>query len=114
MKRMVVPYSRHYCKECDQRVFPYDSLERLTEAPGLGVSGRKVLLSSLNARRQRLDPDDPHRVAWCWTCGQWTDTYRETLEMIVKRYAKRRGVTYREQPARRKRQAKILRMKRSA
>ena len=110
---MIVLYSRHFCRECDQRVFPFDSLEKLTEAPGFGVSGRKVLLSSLNARRQRLDPDDPVRVAWCWSCRKWTETYRETIDDIMQRYLKRRGVHYRARMSkqeRRRERGKVLRL----
>src|SRR5947208_1441120 len=96
---MIVPYARHFCRTCDQRVFPFDSLEKRTEAPG-----QHILLTSLNSRIARRDPDDPARMAWCWVCNGWTETYRETLKDLWRRYERRKGVRYR--------QGKILQMKR--
>ncbi|MFI5284131.1 MAG: hypothetical protein ACHQ0J_13525 [Candidatus Dormibacterales bacterium] len=98
MKRrqpMIVLYARHYCSKCDLRVFPYDSFERKTEAPKRGVSGRRVLLFSSNSRHRE---DDQSRTAWCWNCSRWVTTYRETIDMIEKRYAERDGVVMRKAP----------------
>lgn len=97
-KPMIPLYARHFCTVCGLRVFPYDKFERDTEAPG-----ESVLLTSANARRQRKDPDDPRRTAWCWSCGSWTTTYRETLDEIIRRYEQRDGVTYRARTPRRRR-----------
>jgi hypothetical protein len=107
---LIVLYARHFCVRCDQRVFPYDSFEKRTEAPKLGARARKVLLFSANSQVTRNDPDNPARTAWCWNCNRWTTTYRETYRDIERRYAARKGVSYRPQPVP-KRQAKILQLR---
>lgn len=107
---MIPLYSRHFCVRCDQRVFPYDSLERRTEAPQPGVRGKRVLLTSTNARLAQRD-DYPVRIAWCWSCNRWTETYRETLNDIIRRYEERDGVTTRGR-RRRRRAAKVLHLPR--
>lgn len=86
---------RHFCENCDNRVLPYDSFERDTEAPELGASGTRILLASANTALARTDPDNPSRIAWCFACKRWTETYRLTQGDLVQRYLNRRGVEFR-------------------
>ncbi len=88
-------YHRHYCRTCDTRVFPYDSLESLTVAPAPGARGVPVLLFSANSRKREQNPEDVSRVAWCWRCNKFTETYRETKYDTMVRYLRRRGVHFR-------------------
>lgn len=88
----VVLANRHYCEECDNRVFPGDSLERFTEV-ALGVNGERILLPSVNSRLQRQGVVE--RKAWCFICKKIVDTYRETVRDVEQRYFNRRGVTIR-------------------
>lgn len=87
-------YHRHYCKVCDNRVFPYDSLEALTIAPEPGAKGNPVLLYSSNSRKA-AQSEEVSRTAWCWRCEKFTETYRETKYDTMVRYLRRRGVQFR-------------------
>lgn len=86
-------YHRHYCRDAGHRVFPYDSLESLTQAPKPGAKGNPILLYSFNSHRR--EQDDTSRTAWCWSCQKWVDTYRETRTDTILKYMKRNGVTLR-------------------
>ena len=87
MTKLRMYYGRHYCNQCHGRVFPYEALEKRTEEPGGGI-----LLTSLNARRRAAEKPP---MAWCWACGRFVDTYQETLAMLQRRYARRKGVRVR-------------------
>lgn len=88
-------YHRHYCTTCKSRVYPYDSMEALTVAPVLGASKRQILLYSANSYRRDKNPDEVSRMAWCWLCSKWTETYRENRLDTELRYLKRSGVMFR-------------------
>lgn len=88
-------YHRHYCKTCKNRVFPYDSMESLTVAPILGASKRQILLFSANSYRRDKNPEEISRMAWCWVCHKWTETFRENRMDIELRYLRRSGVLFR-------------------
>lgn len=75
-------YSRYFCEE-GHRVFPYDSLERLTEAPVEGRNGKPVLLSSANAHLTTT------KFAWCFACDDWTEASRRTQHAILLAYINR-------------------------
>ena len=101
MKRYRV-HSRHHCKKCGGRVFPFDGYDLRTEMP-LSINVRKakpdlerppILLSSANR-----DPDE--RVAWCWSCDGWRECNRITGDQILQLYIERRGIVTRP-PARRR------------
>ncbi len=85
---------RHFCVECETRVFPFDSYEALTEAPDPGAKGAPVLLSSYNATLRNRDPHGL-RVAWCWRCNDFTDCERMERADLLVRYLRRQGVVIR-------------------
>jgi hypothetical protein len=89
---------RHYCSHCDRRVYPFDTFEAATEAPIKGVSGERVMLYSLNSQRlaaARKLGERPVRIAWCWECDNWVETYQQTRHDELLRYLRRRGVVFR-------------------
>lgn len=88
----VVLANRHYCSECDNRVFPGDSMERFTEVP-LGINGERILLPSVNNRLARQGAAE--RKAWCFVCRKVVDSYKETPRDVEQRYLNRRGITIR-------------------
>ena len=87
-KPFVVAYGRHYCTRCSSRCFPYDTLEAQTEVDG-------TLLRSINATRSRKEQP---KLAWCWRCNRFVETFQETLSDLMRRYSGRKGVRRRRVP----------------
>lgn len=88
----VVVSGRHFCSTCANRVFPYDGMEKQTEAP-ITMGGRgRVLLFSSNAYRAA---HDEAKIAYCWVCERFVETERVTQGDLIQRYLTRRGVTVR-------------------
>lgn len=81
-KPFAILYGRHYCVRCSNRCFPYDSLEAQTE---VGT----ILLRSENAKRTRKEQP---KLAWCWRCNRFVETFQETLSDLMRRYSGRKGV----------------------
>ena len=75
------------------RVYPYDTYERATEGPILGVSGEAILLSSLN--NSKSVKETGYKWAWCWACQKWVQSTRMTQENLLLAYYNRKGVSVR-------------------
>lgn len=87
----VVVSGRHFCSTCGNRVFPYDGMERQTEAP-LDEGRGRVLLFSANSYR---NANDLAKLAYCWACERFVETERVTRGELIQRYLTRRGVSIR-------------------
>lgn len=89
--------TRHYCRECGSRVFPFDKYEDLTVSPRAGKRFGAVLLGSYNAG----SPDT--RVAWCWSCNAFVGCKRLVEHEWLQLYLARKGVVTRPAKANKKR-----------
>lgn len=89
-------YGRWFCTSTSHpltRVFPYDGFDALTEAPQNGQTGKAVLLRSLNGNKAVRESG--LKWAWCWSCGDFVQSYRRSQYDIALEYVLRPGIRIR-------------------